>query len=178
MVDFEGRLYYDFVSPEVYRLLDLLARAEQEGARLALEWRAFPASADAADAVALAAAELIRTEYPTLHGGFVQAMIVAIHLDGEMPGDRRTLDLAARVAGVPGAAVSEDRLAAAGAEAIAATVAEAVEIGVTTVPTLYRHGPVVKVRTTASVGMGPAVPRLEVIDAMLRDDGLWELSKP
>ena len=58
------------------------------------------------------------------------------------------------------------------------SIEEAVRLGVVAAPSIYRHGPVVRVRSTPAVTTGAAIPRLGMIDAMLEDDGLWELSKP
>ena len=51
-------------------------------------------------------------------------------------------------------------------------------MGISLVPSLYRDGTPVLIRTTPAVAKGSALKRLEIIDAMLDDDGLWELSKP
>ena len=108
----------------------------------------------------------------------MQAVLVATHLEGAAPGHVDTLRVAARVAGVPSDLVAPDRLATEGAEVLAETIAEAHGLGVAAVPTIYRHGPPVTIRTTPAVGTGSARRRLEVIDGMLADDGLWSLTKP
>lgn len=177
-MQFTGRVYYDFVSADVFRFYLLLVEARREGAEIGLEWRAFPASDAARDRRALAAAELIRAEAPGKHGGYVQAVLAAVHLDQTAADDERLEMVAARAAGLAPDLVAPDVVDSRGAELLTATVAEARNLGVSGVPTVYRHGPAVRIKTTPAVNSGPATRRLEVIDAVLEDDGLWELTKP
>lgn len=177
-MDFTGRLYFDFISPDVFRLHQLLARAEAEGVTLGLQWRAFPSSSDAIDRSALAAAEMVRTMAPGRYGAFVQTVLVGVHLEHmEFEGDG-LLEAASRAAGIDADVVAATRLATVGEALLQATEKEAEGLGVTGVPSVYRHGPAVRVRTTPAIARGQARRRLEIISAMLDDDGLWELSKP
>ncbi len=175
---FTGRLYFDFVSDDVFRVYRLIADAQQQGAEVALEWRGFPVSATSSDRLALAASELVRSQLSELHGAFVQAVLVAVHLEGAEASDDDVLALAARVAGIDPQQVTAERVATRGIAILDESVAEAEALGVRGVPSLYRHGPPVLVRTTPAVVDGSSLRRLEMIDTMLDDDGLWELSKP
>jgi predicted DsbA family dithiol-disulfide isomerase len=177
-MEFSGRIYFDFVSPDVFRLYRLLTEARREGGAVAVEWRAFTTSEDGLDRPALAASELVRDSVPARHVKFVRTMLATVHLEGSDPSDPTTVAVAATAAGVGPEVVSESEISAAGAPLLAATVAEAVELGVADVPTIYRHGPVVQIRTTPAVLSGAALARLELIDRMLEDDGIWELTKP
>jgi hypothetical protein len=51
-------------------------------------------------------------------------------------------------------------------------------LGVARVPTIVRQGPPVYVKTTGAANFGDSVARLELINRMLDDDGIWEMSKP
>ena len=57
-------------------------------------------------------------------------------------------------------------------------VAEAQERGVSDVPTIERQGPPVLIKTNAAASHGNAATRLRLIDHMIRDDGIWGMTKP
>ena len=175
---FAGRLYFDFVSKDVFRLYRLLADAREGGAEVTVDWRGFPASTSSPDRGALAASELVRSELPSLHGAFVQAVLVAVHLENADVADHDVLVLAARVAGFDPVQIAPELVAAEGLALLDDSVSDAQAMGISVVPSLYRHGTPVLIRTTPAVAKGSALKRLEIIDAMLDDDGLWELSKP
>lgn len=177
-MEFTGRLYYDFASPEVFRFFRLLVGAEAAGATIRLEWRAFPSAPAATDRAALAVSELVHRHQPERHGGFIRAVLVAVHLEATSPADRTLPALAGRVAGVAPELLGAEAIADEGARLLAESEAEGREVGVAAVPTLYRHGPALRLRTTPAVTQGDPVERLRIIDAVLDDDGLWELSKP
>jgi hypothetical protein len=50
--------------------------------------------------------------------------------------------------------------------------------GVRDVPSIVRHGPVLQIRTTDAVTRGDARARLDLLQAVMEDDGIWELKKP
>ncbi len=52
------------------------------------------------------------------------------------------------------------------------------ELGVSKVPTIVRQGPPVYIKTTGAAAYGDPVARLELVNSMLNDDGMWEMSKP
>ena len=99
-------------------------------------------------------------------------------MDSMSPGDRDLVDLVSRVAGVDPQLTTAERVESDGLRLLTETIAAGIELGVAGVPTLYRHGPVMLVRTTPAVVMGNAIDRLSLIDAVLDDDGIWALSKP
>jgi hypothetical protein len=177
-MDFTGRLYFDFISPDVFRVHQLLARAEGEGVSIGLQWRGLPSAPDSTDRSALAASEMVRTMAPDRYGAFVQTVLVGVHLEHMRFEGDGLLEAAARAAGIDGDVVSATRIGTVGEALLQATEKEAAGLGVKGVPSIYRHGPVVRVRTTPAIVEGPASPRIELIAAVLDDDGLWELSKP
>jgi 2-hydroxychromene-2-carboxylate isomerase len=182
-MDFTGRLYFDFVHRDVWRFLQVLLSAQREGARPGLEWKPFlagglPEGDLDGHGRLLAAAEIVRTDAVLSHGPFVSAVLTAIHSEGMTVEDRDVLALAARVAQLDDDFLAGDVIERRGRVLLDTAQEEANALGVDAVPSIYRHGPVVAVRMTAAVAMGSGSRRLELIDAMLDDDGLWELRKP
>ena len=95
----------------------------------------------------------------------------------DKPGESRTLAVAARVAGID----ADDVITRAidpGLDLVEAATTEARDRGVTGVPTIVRDGPPVYIKTTGAANHGDAVARLELINGMLDDDGIWSMSKP
>jgi hypothetical protein len=63
-------------------------------------------------------------------------------------------------------------------ESVRIATEEGMGLGVVTTPTLYRDGPVLAVRVNPAAVIGDAAARLATIEAVLVDDGIWELRKP
>jgi hypothetical protein len=182
-MDFTGRLYFDFIDRDVWRFLQVLLSAQREGARPGLEWKPFLVDGVAegdldGHARLLAASELVRNDAVFAHGPFVSAVLTAIHGEGMNVEDPDVTALAARVAQLDEGFLADGVVDRRGRVLLEAAQEEARALGVDAVPSIYRHGPVVAVRLTAAVAMGSGLRRLELIDAMLDDDGLWELRKP
>ncbi len=181
-MQFTGRLYYDFVSADVWRLFHVLIAAQREGVRLGLEWKPFlvdgmPDELDG-HASLLAAAEVVRNDAVLNHGAFVAAVLTAVHAEAMPIDSDEIIPLALRLAELDEAFLAGSIVDEQGRTLLRASQDEAVVLGVDAVPTVYRHGPVVAVRTTAAVTQGSGLRRLEMINTMLDDDGLWELRKP
>jgi hypothetical protein len=130
------------------------------------------------DPLATAIAEDLRRGDPKVHAAYIQLMLAAVHVEGiaiDHPG------LVARAIEKAGADPQEI-LAPAHEETLRGALEDATstaaDLGVSLVPSLYRHGPVMHVRTTGAVASGNATRRLELLAAVMDDDGLWELRKP
>jgi hypothetical protein len=184
---FDGRLYFDFESKHVWRFFQLLLKAQQEGAQPGLDWKPFlvdglpDGSADGpleGHARLLAASEVVRHDAVLAHGPFVAAALTAVHQEAMAVDDPAIVALAAKVAQLDDEFLNAGVIDGVGRVLLRASQDEATALGVDAVPSVYRHGPVVAVRTTAAVTLGSGIRRLELIDAMLEDDGLWELRKP
>ena len=123
-------------------------------------------------------AEFLRVDHPEFAEAYRAAVLSLVH------GERVELDHPGLMAhSLAAAAVDLDVISDNATdetlhERLAASTARAAELGVVDVPSLFRHGPVLRVVTTAAVLHGSAIRRLEVIAAMLDDDGLWQLGKP
>jgi 2-hydroxychromene-2-carboxylate isomerase len=175
-MQFACRVYFDFASADVWTFFRFLAAAAADGVELRTDWRPFiPGPESHGLMPPLAAYEAVRDRDPDRHGNFLLALLTAVHVEGKDPCDATTLAAAGELAGVdPGA------IEAAGdyAEAVLASTAEARELGVSTTPSLYRHGPVLHVVVTPAALRGDAAARLQTIDVVLDDDAIWTLEKP
>lgn len=180
-MEFTGTVYFDFEGADSWRLFSLLTRGAAEGVRVDVDWVGFPVGgpgdreAMAPGVRALAAHEAVVE--PARQQVMRQALFTLVHRQGDTLDAELTYRAAAKVAGLDG-----DVLLAAipqmGFTSLAAAHERAVAAGVTAPPSIARHGPPVRVVTNPAVDHGLARPRLELIDRMLEDDGIWELVKP
>jgi hypothetical protein len=169
-VIFEGRIYYDFSSP-VWRFYRFLTAASNEGADLRLEWRPFLTETDAQSAAGLALVESVRRRFPDRHGAYLQALLALRHLEGADLTDPRVSALASKSASIAGT-IEPDF------EAVTRSTEEGASIGVSSTPTVFRHGPVLHVEVNPAAYSGNILNRLRLIDGVLEDDGIWNLGKP
>jgi predicted DsbA family dithiol-disulfide isomerase len=196
-VEFTGRVYFDVTCADVWRFYRFLAAAAAAGARLGIEWAPFsleqrdrdragtgdPPVWETRDTAgplhALAAYAWVRERHPAAHGAFLQTVLTAHHRDGADTGDWRVLGAAADAVGVDGADLIEAvRTRGEGYAAVGASHADATAREVRAVPTVVRWGPPLYVEVNPAALEGDVLARLEAIDAVLGDDGLWVLRKP
>ena len=178
---FTGTVYFDFGSYDVWRLHTVLAKASQDrGVNVEVEWHAFTAEDldSGLDAVrGLAACEAVRAVFPQQHERFVRSLLTLAYQERDNPGSNTSLSVAAKVAGIePSQAISAADES--GMELLAASVESARERGVGDVPTIERQGPPLPIKTNDAANYGNAVARLRLIDHIMRDDGIWAMSKP
>jgi hypothetical protein len=172
---FAGRVYFDFASVDTWHLYRFLAACAGSGVELALSWEPFLDEEDPVRLRALATYAAVQGADRDRHGLFLQALLTLHHRDGAELDDDSTYAAAASAAGIDVAAMTD----AAGFEpGVRLSTADARELGVVAVPTLYRHGPVMHVRLNPAALDGDVTARLRVIDAALDDDGIWALVKP
>ncbi len=182
-MEFSGRVYFDIASGDSWRFYQLIARAFEERAQIRLEWRSWVAGGLGDGPLtgqerAQAAYEWVREAVPTKQGPFLQALFIAVHEEEAPPGDAATILLAARLAGLDPDLLTDTEIDGEGRRLLEISTREGDELGVAGVPSVYRLGPVLQVRTTGAVTRDRASDRLETINRMLDDDGLWELRKP
>lgn len=178
---FGADLYFDFDGSDSWRLFLLLTRAEEEGVTLDVQWMGLDPSWDGGDdplrggqrALAMHAAVHDFAKQRLLR----QALFTLAHRQGDSFDDDLTLLAAAKVAGLDGQ-VMLGAVDTTGRAELRRNRQAAASVGVLGVPSMVRGGPPLLVGTTAALDEGPARSRLEVIDGMLDDDGLWHLSKP
>lgn len=183
-MEFTGEIYYDFESIDVWRVYSTLVRAASGGkVNVAVEWRELPgphvdiAEPPTGKTRLLAACAVVAKTAPQSHQRFVQALLTLVYEQKDDPDKETTLLVAARVAGLDGSTLSAE-VEASGLELLVDARSQAEEKGVLVVPTIVRHGPPVHVKTTDAANRGNAVARVELLNRMLDDDGVWALTKP
>jgi hypothetical protein len=183
-VHFTGQIFFSFDTYDVWRIYALLLRASQDKrVTVAVEWRPFLTDdlEDGADppnrVLALAASEAVRSANPAEYDKFVRALLTMAYQEKDDPGSKKILAVAAHVAGIDGDAVIA-RAFDPGLDLLQRATDAARELGASKVPTIVRQGPPVYIKTTGAASYGDPVARLELINGMLDDDGIWELSKP
>lgn len=184
-MNFTGDIYFNFETYDVWRIYSLLLRSSQRGqVAVSVEWRPFlvddvaQAESDVPISVLpLAACEVVRNDHPKEYDKFVRSLLTMAYQEKDNPGSKKILTVAAHVAGVDGDAVigSADE---SGVALLRDATAQARDLGVSRVPTIVRQGPAVYVKTNAAANYGDPVARLDLINRMIDDDGMWELSKP
>ena len=178
---FTGKIYFNFDNYDVWRIYTLLLKASQDNAvTVDVEWRAFTATdldSGSKGLRGLAASEAVRATYPIQYDRFIRALLTLAYQERDEPDTDKTLAVAAKVAGLDAADVVS-RIDEPGLVLLAGSIEAARERGVADVPTIERQGPPVHVRTTGAANYGNAVGRLRLIDEMIRDDGIWVMSKP
>ncbi|MGB5167080.1 MAG: hypothetical protein WBO84_05325 [Acidimicrobiia bacterium] len=167
---FQGRIYYDF-SPPVWKFYRFLTAASNDGADLRLEWRPFLTEGDLQSTVGLALVESVRRRFPDRHGAYLQALLALRHLEGADLADPSVAAVASKSASI-GATIEPDF------DAVERSTEEGTRIGVSATPSVFRHGPVLRVEVNPAAYSGNTLARLRLIDGVLDDDGIWSLSKP
>ena len=184
-MNFTGRIFYSFETYDVWRIYTTALKASQtEGVTVSLEWEEFLVDDVEPDTLripaktrALAACAAVRESHPAQHQRFVQALLTLVYQEKDHPGKEQTLAVAAHVAGIDGAEVIA-RVIDPGLGLLREATAKARELGVSNVPTIVRDGPPVYIKTTGAANSGNSVARLDLLNRMLNDDGIWMLAKP
>ncbi len=183
-MDFTGRIFFNFESYDVWRLYSTVLKASRErSARIDITWEAFlideldPDARIPGKTRALAACAAVAESHPEQQQRFVQALLTLVYQEKDDPRKDSTLAVAARVAGIEGDEVIA-RAIDPGLQLLQDNSSKARELGVTNVPTIVNNGPPLYVKTTGAANYGNAVLRLDLINRMLRDDGLWTMTKP
>lgn len=182
-MDFTGRVFFSFGEKDVFRLYRLLADAGAEGTRIGVEWvgvcvGGVPGGPLVGDPLATAIAEDLRQADPMVHAAYIQLMLAAVHVEGIAIDHPGLVARAIDKAGADSRAILAPGYEATLRDMLEGATSTAADLGVSAVPSLYRHGPVMHVRTTGAVASGSATRRLDLLAAVMDDDGLWELRKP
>lgn len=183
-MEFTGRIFFDFDSFDVARIYDIALKAARDrSVGVMYTWEEFlvgeidrerPISPKVR---ALGACAAVRAAHPDQHQRFAQAMLTLIYQEKDDPKKDTTLAVAARVAGLDADEVIA-RSVDPGLDLLTAGSAEARKLGVVDVPTIIDNGPPLLLRTTAAANYGSAIRRLDLINRMLHDDGIWSMTKP
>lgn len=183
-MDFKGRIFFNFETYDVWRLYSTALKASRDkNVNVDVTWEEFLVEEVDTDRSvpaktrALGACAVVRDQFPEQHQRFVQALLTLVYQEKDDPRKDTTLAVAAKVAGIDAEPVIAGALEP-GLSLLMETSRAARELGVANVPTIVHNGPALYVKTTAAASYGSAVLRLDLINRMLGDDGLWEMTKP
>ena len=165
-VEFAGQVWFRFGSSPVWTLYRFARAVAEAGIPVALDWQ--PLRAD--DEAPLMRAYL-GIDDPEERGRFLHAALGLIHLEGRDAADPQMAVDAGTAAGLSDVG--------SGPEASLRDVAALADsLGVVDVPSLYRHGPPMRIVLTPAALMADPRDTLQAILAVSADDGIWELKKP
>lgn len=183
-MEFTGRIFFDFDSFDVWRIYQNVLKASQDSTvKVNVVWEEFlRGEVDRDQPIppevrALAACAAVRDAHPDAWQRFNQAMLTLIYQEKDDPRRDTTLAVAARVAGVDGDEVIVGALDP-GLDLLIASSKKVRQLGVRDVPAVAAGGSPVHIKTTGAASYGNAVHRLDLINRMLHDDGIWSLTKP
>ncbi|MGA9596390.1 MAG: hypothetical protein WBV06_09550 [Acidimicrobiia bacterium] len=183
-MDFTGRIFFDFESYDVWRVYQTALKASRDSTvNVSVTWEEFlVADIDREQPIpprvrALAACAAVREAHPEAWQRFNVTMMTLRYQETDDPCKDTTLAVAARVAGIDGNEVISQALEP-GLDLLIAGSEEIRKLGVRDVPAVVRGGPPLHIKTTAAANYGNSVYRLDLINRMLRDDGIWSLTKP
>lgn len=183
-VEFAGRIFFDFETFDVWRLYRTALEASRDATvSVSVSWEEFlvrdvdPDGRIAPKVRALATCAYVRDTHPDAWQRFNQALLTLIYEEKDDPAKDTTLAVAAAVAGIDAEEVIAGALEP-GLELLVASTEAARKLGVSDVPTVVATGPPVHIKMTHAANYGNAVRRLELINRMLGDDGIWSLTKP
>ena len=160
---FDGQVFFRFDDRQVWEFYRFARSLAETGAEVALEWTPMPDEGPAATV-------FLGLSDPQDRGRFLHAMLGLVHLDDRDAADASTVAAAVDAARVAPGSVPTGALA---------EIARLVEdLGVSDVPSLYRHGPAVRITLNGASTTGDVQARAEAILAVLDDDGIWGLTKP
>ncbi len=160
---FEGQVWFDFVSRDVWIFYRFVRYAAEHGVRVALDWQPLPDPEQQ-----LAMSTYLAAPTAEDRGRFLHAMLGLVHLEGMAASDVETVRRAAAEASVE----VDDSADLTAVADLAST------IGVMATPSLYRHGPPLRIVLNGAV---LTVEPRRTVDAILQvseSDGIWRLEKP
>ena len=163
---FDGQVWFDFSHRAVWDFYAFVRALAGDGMPVALEWTPF-----VDDRQVMAASTFLSLDDPVDRGRFLHTSLGLVHLEGADIAAPGTVREAMSLAGIDGEPTTD-------ADAVAAVRAAGQKLGVTRVPSLYRHGPVVAIEVNGAATGGDLSRRARTIRAMLDDDGLWSMVKP
>lgn len=175
-----GSAYFDF-GPRCLQFHDLVERALEENVNVMLRWKALAAAEALAspelDDVTrlLAAHEIIRDR--NRQRRFRQAVFAMVHRHGDDPADPVTLRTGVKMAGMDWGVV-EEAIVRTGIATLAELRQAAEDAGVVETPSIVTVGPALAIELTGAAATGPPRPKLDLIQRMAGEDGIWSLRKP
>ena len=163
----DGRVWFDFANPQVWRFYQFIRAFAKAGNTVALDWVPLYQ-----DSQAEAMSVYIGLSSPLERGRFLHALLGLVHIEGSDPDEREAVLRAMDAAGLSGGLPLVDT------SALEAMTTNASELGVTDTPTLYQLGPVAHIVLNAAASSGHLELTAQTIMSVLSDDGIWSITKP
>ncbi len=164
---FDGRVWFDFTNPAVWRFYRFIRAFVDAGNSASLDWVPLYNGMEAE-----AMSVFISLPSPADRGQFLHGLLRSVHLDGADANDTFVVRRALDTAGLGERDVGPE------IDALEAMAQSAAELGVTDTPTLYNHGPVMHVVLNIVASTGDVEATARSIVSVLESDGIWRLSKP
>lgn len=164
--DLTGQVWFDYVSPHVWRFYRFVRSVAETGTPVSLDWQPLPTEGQE-----LAMTALATLTDPADRGRFLHAMLGLVHIKELAVEDP---EIVARAAAVAGVHVPETP----DAVMLADLTAQAASIGVDGTPSLYRHGSPMRIVLTEAALIDEPVATFATIISTADNDGIWELRKP
>lgn len=175
-----GSVFFDF-GVESSQLHDLVERAIGERVAMMLKWKALaePVSGGSNELSPterlLAAHEVIRERQRQRR--FRQAVFTMMYRHDDDPADPVTLRTGVKIAGMDWQVV-EEAIERDGDRLLGEVRTQADGAGIEHLPAFVATGPAVTIKLTPAASSGSARSKLEIIERMAADDGIWSLAKP
>lgn len=164
---FDGQVWFDFSTPSVWVFYRWVRALAESGYDITLDWMPLPTESERA-----AMATLLSVDEPQDRGRFLHAMLGLVHLEGRSASDMKTVAEALHVAKLDSHVVRDQH------QLLDDLATRAEELGITAVPTLYRHGPALSIQLNPAVLSGDVAQTAVTINDVMESDGIWELKKP
>jgi hypothetical protein len=164
-MQFDGQVWFDFGTKNVWHFYRFIRALAASGHTIALEWTPVPIPEEQ-EAVE------VFLSLPTSEdrGRFLHAMLGLVNIEDQDASSGATVEKALAASGLMRPTDGVPDLASLGETAE--------QLGVRSVPTMYRHGPVVAIGLNGAAVSGDVERRARLILGMLDDDGIWSLHKP
>jgi hypothetical protein len=163
---FDGRVWFDFANPAVWRFYKFVLALAEDGNGVGLEWVPLYRGVEAE-----AMTTFVSLPTPQDRGRFLHAMLGLVHIEKLDPRAPSTVTKALEAAECE----APNRV---GVAALDEITAKADEMGVANTPTLFTGGPVMHIVLNQAASMGNVGETAEAILAVLESDGIWSLTKP
>ncbi len=164
-MQFDGQVWFDFGTKNVWHFYRFIRALASAGHTVALEWTPIP-NPEEQEAIEV----FLSLSTSEDRGRFLHAMLGLVNIEDEDASSTATVDRALVASG-------QMRPVDGNAD-VASLKARAEQLGVHSVPAMYRHGPVVAIGLNGAAVSGDLERRASLILDMLDDDGIWSLSKP
>ncbi len=166
-MDFTGQVFFKFGCKDAWLFYQFVRRLAETGAKVSLEWTPIPTP----DTV-LPVSVYGHIPDADDRGRFFHALFGLTFLEDMEAGSQAAVTRALAEAALGDVNVESDP------DMIESVTAQGEQLGVTSSPSLYRHGPVTAITLTPAVLTDDPIATAEAILTVADNDGIWELRKP